>query len=238
MERLSREKSLTKEHFLRRFLKHFLKSIKELNPNQPEKFRKGDFVEFRCLKLDQRGRGILGETTYPDNGKLFIREKKNLLCEFEPLKLNSSLKKRKDAINKTRLYYFCRMLKRAFPKEIDRSECFTLHYDNCFDGKNSKEEYRPFLAYLMIGVLTREQSFHQVLKRSLAKQILMEALIYFCGKGELLWEMMVFGFEEWLRFFQNTEELHNIIQSKYLNLHQNLFGQTSLQILVETLFSC
>lgn len=243
IDRLSKEKDLQKEHFLRRFFKHYMKYFKTHVDSKPEEptFRKSDFIEFRCLKLDQRGRHILSEMTYPDKGTLYIRDKAQPISEFEPLKLNSSLKKRKDCTSRSKLHYFCRQMSKVFEGDVQRGESLRLDFDNVFDNKNSVAKHKRGIAYVMIGLVTREVGFLDLLRRELLRYLVSELMAYFCSFNHFLWEILVFHFESWVEYFLFNLELNLLLRAKFLDLEkagrvlqnhlQHFFGKWSRQLL-------
>lgn len=152
IKKLKHDKKLSEESLLENLIKSLSSHVRNFKKNfdqekssktglfgekiktPKENVKATDFVEFRCIKLDLRGKSILGEVTWPDRGKLFMKERKNLICEFEEIHVNTSLKKRKDAITRMNMMQFSSMIRRVWGNDFNPQDCFTLNYENVFDG--------------------------------------------------------------------------------------------------------
>ena len=110
--------------------------------SKKEQVKGSDYVEFRCLKLDLRGKTILGEVTWPDRGKMFMKERKNKICDFESIPLNTSLKKRKDTVSRVKMYNFSSQIRKIYGQDFKAKDCFTLNYENIFDGKLFRNNFK------------------------------------------------------------------------------------------------
>lgn len=220
IDRLHKQPGMTPRVMLHLFCAHYADFISSSSAESAReaRLRRSDFVEFRCVKLDLRGRAILGEVTYPDRGHFFVKEPLHSLMEFEKLKVNSSLKKRKDAASKTRLGYFCRLLNRAFNHKIDAKACFTLEYENVFDNKNSLESHRPHILYVFLGLVTRPLGFLALLRRELVRHILRGLLARLGALHAGLWEALLARFEAWTRFFERNAEMDSLFKTRHVDL--------------------
>lgn len=105
-------------------------------------------IEIRCLKID--GEHFF-EQTWPDKGEIGLNGK--IIREFQPLARNSALKKRKD--EKHRLQ----------AKDLDMgTNQISIKFENCLDGKNSKNGPAPkyIFAVLWVRRLTPSQLLEQI----------------------------------------------------------------------------
>ena len=114
-------------------------------------------IEIRCLKLDSRGKKIIGENTWPDNYKLFLNNSSQLLTSDVKVQKSSSINKRKD---KSFVILF-----KDFVRKIGNIEkpFFMIEYENVFDDKNSFFKDRDIIYYELIVLGTRETNFKHFL---------------------------------------------------------------------------
>ena len=128
--------------------------------NFDKKMKNYDFVEIRCIKLDGRGKKIIGEQTWPDFYKLFLNNSGNLLISDIKVQKSSSINKRKDK------QYF--ITKKDFLKKIGIIDkpFFMLEFETIFDEKNSFWKDKDYIYYELIVLGTKKINFKNFLKNT------------------------------------------------------------------------
>ena len=113
-------------------------------------------IEIRCVKIDSRGYVILGEQTWPDSYRLFFNGESKMIQDGQPLKQNSSLRKRKDKPFSLSFESFQKMLDKS--QIPDQKHYFMIEFDNHFDDKNSMiaDSNKVYYAALVVGIKSLE----------------------------------------------------------------------------------
>lgn len=125
-------------------------------------------VEIRCIKLDHRGKFIIGEQTWPDYFELHFNKKPTLLTCM-PIEYNTSIKKRKDEIYSLSIGKFICMIKES--KTLNDMNGFWINYSNTLDNKNSFNKDTSIISYMFVVVKVVGLDYDDFEKSSLVRML-------------------------------------------------------------------
>ena len=136
------------------FLSNGKKYDFRLGPDALENLKKNHslFIEVRILKLD----GVSTyETTWPDKGTLRFNDQ--IMKEFKPLAVNSSIKKRKDEKLTFRDYW---------KQQPFAENTLQIFYENVQDNKNTKtgEDPKYFFGVYLIQKLSVQELYNKIVR--------------------------------------------------------------------------
>ena len=120
-------------------------------------------IEIRCIKLDHRGKNILGEQTWPDYFELHFNRKQTLLTCM-PIDYNTSIKKRRDDVFSMSNGKLISLLKET--KDLSDFNGFWVSYSNTLDNKNSFSKDANIISYMFVIVKTQLIDYNEFEKSS------------------------------------------------------------------------